>query len=185
MVTHTARVCINRVRLPILFVVSYKQRKGIFPCPRSRLRIWSCETGSAVPSRVSLLISILRLNLIYNSSTPRQPTCCTVTLEYGYIELYGCLYLLYCSGTCCSCYWWLVRCLLHMLGYCLTHSTANYLSELCLCQLHHLGPLFCPWNFMPYLGVHLSLVTLKDIATTAAVYLHYQPLNKNFKLPPR
>ena len=28
----------------------------MFPCPRSRLRIWSRETGSAVPSRVSLLI---------------------------------------------------------------------------------------------------------------------------------
>ena len=27
-----------------------------FPCPRSRLKIWSRETGSAVPSRVSLLI---------------------------------------------------------------------------------------------------------------------------------
>ena len=31
-----------------------------FPCPRSRLKIWSRETGSAVPLRVSLLI--LRLN---------------------------------------------------------------------------------------------------------------------------
>ena len=31
----------------------------IFPCPRSCLRIWSRETGSAVPSRVSLLISII------------------------------------------------------------------------------------------------------------------------------
>ena len=31
-------------------------KKNIFPCPRSRLRIWSRETGSAVPSRVSLLI---------------------------------------------------------------------------------------------------------------------------------
>ena len=30
----------------------------------SRLRIWSRETGSAVPSRVSLLISIPRLNLV-------------------------------------------------------------------------------------------------------------------------
>ena len=29
---------------------------------RSRLSIWSRETGSAVPSRVSLLISILRLS---------------------------------------------------------------------------------------------------------------------------
>ena len=28
------------------------------------MRIWSRETGSAVPSRVSLLISVLRLNLV-------------------------------------------------------------------------------------------------------------------------
>ena len=40
------------------------QGKLIFPCPRSRLRIWSREPGSAVPSRVSLLMSILRLNLV-------------------------------------------------------------------------------------------------------------------------
>ena len=37
------------------------KEKMIFPCPRSRVRIWSRETGSAVPSRVSLLISVLRL----------------------------------------------------------------------------------------------------------------------------
>ena len=36
----------------------------MFPCPRACLRIWSRETGSAVPSRVSLLIYILRLNLV-------------------------------------------------------------------------------------------------------------------------
>ena len=36
----------------------------MFPSPGSRLRIWSRETGSAVPSRVSLLISILRQNLV-------------------------------------------------------------------------------------------------------------------------
>ena len=36
----------------------------IFPCPRSCLKVWSRETGSAVPSRVSLLISILRLNRV-------------------------------------------------------------------------------------------------------------------------
>ena len=36
----------------------------MFPCPRSRLRIWSRETGSAVPSRVRLLVSILMLNLV-------------------------------------------------------------------------------------------------------------------------
>ena len=40
------------------------REKNIFPCPRSRLRICSRETGSAVPSRVSLLISILRLNMV-------------------------------------------------------------------------------------------------------------------------
>ena len=33
-----------------------EQGKWIFPCPRTCLRIWSRETGSAVPSRVSLLI---------------------------------------------------------------------------------------------------------------------------------
>ena len=36
-----------------------------FPVPFRALRIWSRETGSAVPSRVSLLISILRLNLVF------------------------------------------------------------------------------------------------------------------------
>ena len=61
--SYTARVRINRVRSPILLVVS-STGKIIFPCPRSRLRIWSRETGSAVSSRVSLLISILRLNLV-------------------------------------------------------------------------------------------------------------------------
>ena len=39
-------------------------------CPRSRLRNWSRETGSAVPSRVSLLISILRLNLVLTYGIP-------------------------------------------------------------------------------------------------------------------
>ena len=33
-------------------------RKIILPCPRSRLKIWSRETVSAVPSRASLLIFI-------------------------------------------------------------------------------------------------------------------------------
>ena len=43
---------------------SAQQGKLIFPCPRSRLRILYRETDSAVPSRVSLLISILTLNLV-------------------------------------------------------------------------------------------------------------------------
>ena len=34
----------------------------IFPCPRLRLRIWSRETGSTVPSRVSLIMSILKIS---------------------------------------------------------------------------------------------------------------------------
>ena len=37
---------------------------------RWRLRIWSRETVSAVPSRVSLLISILRLDLVLTSGIP-------------------------------------------------------------------------------------------------------------------
>ena len=41
-----SRVWINRVRLPSLLVICY----------RSRLIIWSLETGSAVSSRVSLLV---------------------------------------------------------------------------------------------------------------------------------
>ena len=47
-----------------------EQRKFIFPRPRSRLKIWSRETGSAVPSRVSLLISVLRLNLVLTYGIP-------------------------------------------------------------------------------------------------------------------
>ena len=34
----------------------FNTRQGCFPCPRSRLRIWSRETGSTAPSRASLLI---------------------------------------------------------------------------------------------------------------------------------
>ena len=35
---------------------SAEEAKLTFPFPCSRLRIWSCKTGSAVPSRISLLI---------------------------------------------------------------------------------------------------------------------------------
>ena len=42
----------------------------MFPCPRSRLRIRSREAGSAVPSRVSLLISIVRLNPVLTYGIP-------------------------------------------------------------------------------------------------------------------
>ena len=49
----------------------------MFPCPRSHLRIWSRETGSAVPSRVSLLI--LRTqdeSGAYSRHSPRFPRRC-------------------------------------------------------------------------------------------------------------
>ena len=48
------------------------KREKIFPCPRACLRIWSRETGSAVPSRVSLLISILMLNLVLTWGIPPE-----------------------------------------------------------------------------------------------------------------
>ena len=35
-------------------------------------RVWSRETGSAVPSRASLLISILRLNLVLTYGIPPE-----------------------------------------------------------------------------------------------------------------
>ena len=41
-------------------------------CSRSCLGIWSRETSSAVPSRVSLLISILRLNLVRTYGIPPE-----------------------------------------------------------------------------------------------------------------
>ena len=43
-----------------------------FPCPPSRLRVWSRKTGSAVLSRVSLLISILRLNMVLTYGVPPE-----------------------------------------------------------------------------------------------------------------
>ena len=54
-------------------MVSAEQGNDYFPIlPRSRLRNWSRETGSAVPSCVSLLISILRLNLFLTYEIPPE-----------------------------------------------------------------------------------------------------------------
>ena len=72
MVITYSRVWINRVRLPILLVVSREQGEIVFSCPRTCLRVWSPETGSAVPSRYSLLISILRLNLVLTYDIPPE-----------------------------------------------------------------------------------------------------------------
>ena len=63
--TYSKSIKINRVRYQYCSW-SAEQEKGIFSCPRSRLRVWSRDTDSAVPSRVSLLIPILRPNLVLN-----------------------------------------------------------------------------------------------------------------------
>ena len=54
----------GNVANPALGQLNKENEYFIFPCPRARLRIWSRVKASAVPSRVSLLISILRLNLV-------------------------------------------------------------------------------------------------------------------------
>ena len=47
-------------------------RENNIPCPRACLRIWYREMGSAVPSCVSLLISILKLNLVLTYGIPPE-----------------------------------------------------------------------------------------------------------------
>ena len=59
----------------ILLVVSSKGEKrfctlSCFWPQTMTMTIWSRETGSAVPSRVSLLISMLRLNLVLTHGIP-------------------------------------------------------------------------------------------------------------------
>ena len=49
-----------------------EQRKWVLPCTRLRLRIWPRETGSTVSSGVSLLISMLRLNLVLTYGIPPE-----------------------------------------------------------------------------------------------------------------
>ena len=69
--SHTARVRINRVSKVANPARGQLNRENeYFPCPRPRLRIWSREAGSAVPSRVSLLISKPRLNLVLTYGIP-------------------------------------------------------------------------------------------------------------------
>ena len=48
------------------------REKFIFPCPRACLRVWSREMSSTGPSRVSLLISILKLNLVLTYGIPPE-----------------------------------------------------------------------------------------------------------------
>ena len=48
------------------------RENGYFLCPRSCLEIWPRETCLAVPSRVNLLISIIRLNLVLTYGIPPE-----------------------------------------------------------------------------------------------------------------
>ena len=63
------------VRLPTPLVARQLNSKNQFLCPRSYLRIWSHETGSAVPFPVGLLILHTwlirnRLNLVLIRGIP-------------------------------------------------------------------------------------------------------------------
>ena len=67
------------------------------------------------------------------------------------------------------------------MGQCLTYCVAYNLRNLHLRQLYHLGAIICPRNFMPYLGVYLSLVTLKGHRFYCCLCLRTEikPRNKN------
>ena len=56
-ITYNSRVWNNRVIrcCQSCSWLAERGKKWTFPCPRSRLRIWSPDTGSAVPSRVILI----------------------------------------------------------------------------------------------------------------------------------
>ena len=73
-----------------------------------------------------------RPSLVQDSLTPRQPACCTITLECWYVKLDVCLKLL------------------PLVGQCLTYCVAYNLRNLYLRQSYHLGTVICPRNFVPY-----------------------------------
>ena len=70
--SHIVRVLINRVRLPILLVVSWRTEKtNIFLSPFAPKNL-VLRNGSAVPSLFSLITLILRLNLVLSYGTPPE-----------------------------------------------------------------------------------------------------------------
>ena len=71
MVTHIARVWSNRVRLPILHVVSWTGKMNISLSPFAPENLASRD-GFGSPPRVCLLISILRLNLVLTYGIPPE-----------------------------------------------------------------------------------------------------------------
>ena len=72
MYVHTYSITMGQPGKVASPVCGQLNRKIIFPCPCSRLRICSRETCSAVPSRVSLLISILWLNMVLTYGIPPE-----------------------------------------------------------------------------------------------------------------
>ena len=64
MVTQVARVWIKRLRLPIRLVVRPTRKMNISLSAFAPENIWSRESGSAIPSLVSLPISILWRSLV-------------------------------------------------------------------------------------------------------------------------
>ena len=71
MITHIARVWINRIRLPILPVVSLTGKMNFFLSPFVPENLVPRD-GFGNPVHVSLLISILRLNLVLTYGIPPE-----------------------------------------------------------------------------------------------------------------
>ena len=143
-------VWINRVRLPILLVVLNLTRKVPFPCPRSRLRIWSRETGSAVPSRVSPLILYIQAEsdwLLCTHGIP--PVFCgsghlsTLSTAIGSVPSL--------SGHTIIAYRW--RSLPRVRRHKANNPHGNSSNRYCLFRLHH-GPIFMRLAFpAPTIGM--------------------------------
>ena len=68
--THIARVWIDRVRLPILLVVSWTGKTIISLFAFAHENLVSRGGFGSVPSRVSLLVSILRLDIVPTYGIP-------------------------------------------------------------------------------------------------------------------
>ena len=76
MVSTFSRVWINRGKNPSRRQLN--KEKCIFPFPRLRLRFWSSETGSAIPSYASLLIHHTQAkSLSYSRISPISATALT------------------------------------------------------------------------------------------------------------
>ena len=121
--------CFHRKRQP--------QGLRVNPFPSTAAAVSSTSKPHALAWYTALRLYINQLAALLPSNTGisnciGDRTCCTAALLLQLVVV-GCS-------------------LLHILGQCLTHSTANRLRQLYLYQLHHLGLLFCPWNLYPIWG---------------------------------